>query len=199
MELGEKLGVLQSALANGPIRRVEVEIKGDLADRLVRPVAAALLKGMLERALPDTINYINAPVLATEHGITVSQTKGINLVDYPNLVSCRVHWDDGSRLLSGVLFGGKQPRLVQVDEYQIDVNPRGILLVLRNQDVPGVIGQVGTMLAADEVNIGEWRMGRHHPGGEALSFISLDNKPSDETLASLNDVEAIVALRMIEL
>ncbi|MGD2077824.1 MAG: phosphoglycerate dehydrogenase [Chloroflexota bacterium] len=199
MELGEKLGVLQSALANGPIRRVEIEIKGDMADRLVRPVAAALLKGMLERALPDTINYINAPVLATEHGITVSQTKGINLVDYPNLVSCRVHWDDGSRLLSGVLFGGKQPRLVQVDEYQIDVNPRGILLVLRNQDVPGVIGQVGTMLAADKVNIGEWRMGRHHPGGEALSFISLDNKPSDETLALLNNVDAIVALRMIEL
>ncbi len=199
MELGEKLGLLQAALANGPIRRVEVEIKGDMAERLIRPVAAALLKGMLQKALPDTINYINAPVLATEHGITVSQTKGINLVDYPNLVSCRVHWDDGSRLLSGVLFGGSQPRLVQIDEYQIDVNPKGILLILRNHDVPGVIGQVGTMLAADNVNIGEWRMGRHRPGGEALSFISLDNPPSQETLSSLEGVEAVVALRMIEL
>jgi D-3-phosphoglycerate dehydrogenase len=117
MELGGKLGVLQGALANGPIRRVEVEIKGDMAERLIRPVAAGLLKGMLEKALPDTINYINAPVLAAEHGITVSQTKGINLVDYPNLVSCRVHWDGGSRLLSGVLFGGSQPRLVQVDSF----------------------------------------------------------------------------------
>lgn len=199
MELGGKLGVLQGALANGPIRRVEVEIKGDMAERLIRPVAAGLLKGMLEKALPDTINYINAPVLAAEHGITVSQTKGINLVDYPNLVSCRVHWDGGSRLLSGVLFGGSQPRLVQVDEYQIDVNPKGILLILRNLDVPGVIGRVGTILAADKVNIGEWRMGRHHPGGEALSFISLDNPPSEETLSSLKEVEAVVALRMIEL
>jgi D-3-phosphoglycerate dehydrogenase len=199
MELGEKLGLLHGALANGAIRRVEVEIKGDMAERLIRPVAAALLKGMLEKALPDTINYINAPVLATEHGITVSQTKGINLVDYPNLVSCRVHWDEGSRLLGGVLFGGSQPRVVQVDDYQIDVNPNGILLILRNQDVPGVIGQVGTILAADKVNIGEWRMGRHHPGGEALSFISLDNAPSQDTLSALKQVAAVVALRMIEL
>jgi D-3-phosphoglycerate dehydrogenase len=89
--------------------------------------------------------------------------------------------------------------LVQVDEYQIDVNPKGILLILRNLDVPGVIGRVGTILAADKVNIGEWRMGRHHPGGEALSFISLDNPPSEETLSSLKEVEAVVALRMIEL
>jgi D-3-phosphoglycerate dehydrogenase len=199
MHLGEKLGILQAALANGPIRRVEVEIKGDMAERLIRPVAAGLLKGLLEKALADTVNYINAPILATEHGITVSQTKGINLVDYPNLVSCMVHWEDGSRLVSGVLFGGAQPRLVQVDDYQIDVKPTGILLILRNQDVPGVIGQVGSILAAGNVNIGEWRMGRHHPGGEALSFISLDNEPSAETLAALEKVHAVVALQMVML
>ena len=199
MELAEKLGVLHAALASGPIRRVEVEIRGDMAERLIRPAAAALLKGMLEKALPDSINYINAPVLATEHGITVSQTKGLNLVDYPNLISCRVLWDDGERLLAGVLFGGIQPRLVQVDDYQLDVNPQGILLVLRNLDVPGVIGRVGTILAADKVNIGEWRMGRHQPGGEALSFISLDNSPTDETLATLANVEAVIALKLVTL
>ncbi len=197
MKLAEKLGVLQAGLAPSRIRRVEVEIKGDMADRLIRPAAAALLKGLLENALSDSVNYINAPVLATEHGIAVSQTKGINLVDYPNLISCRVFWDGGQRLLGGVLFGGVQPRLVQVDDYHLDVNPEGILLVLRNLDVPGVIGQVGTILAANKVNIGEWRMGRHEPGGEALSFISLDNRPSDETLAALGQVEAVVALRMV--
>ena len=199
MALAEKLGVLQAALASGPIRRVEVEIRGDMADRLIRPVAAAMLKGLLEKALPDHINYINAPVLAADHGIAVSQTKGMSLVDYPNLISCRVFWDEGQRLLGGVLFGGVQPRLIQVDAYHLDVNPQGILLVLRNQDVPGVIGRVGTILATDKVNIGEWRMGRHEPGGEALSFISLDNSPSDEALAALKDVEAVIALQMVTL
>jgi D-3-phosphoglycerate dehydrogenase len=199
MELAEKLGVLQAALASGPIRRLEVEIRGDMAERLIRPAAAAMLKGLLENVLPDHINYINAPVLAADHGIVVSQTKGISLVDYPNLISCRVHWEDGQRLLGGVLFGGVQPRLVVVDEYHLDVNPHGILLVLRNQDVPGVIGRVGTILAADKVNIGAWRMGRREPGGEALSFISLDNSPSNETLSALEDVEAVVALKMVTL
>jgi len=79
------------------------------------------------------------------------------------------------------------------------VNPQGILLVLRNQDVPGVIGRVGTILAGDKVNIGAWRMGRREPGGEALSFISLDNSPSNETLRALEDVEAVVALKMVTL
>ena len=137
MELAEKLGILQAALASGPIRRVEVEIKGEMAERLIRPAAAAILKGLLEKALPDHINYINAPVLAADHGIAVSQTKGMSLIDYPNLISCCVYWDAGQRLLGGVLFGGVQPRLIQVDEYNLDVNPQGILLVLRNQDVPG--------------------------------------------------------------
>ncbi|UCG22873.1 MAG: phosphoglycerate dehydrogenase [Chloroflexota bacterium] len=199
MELAEKLGVLQAALAPGPIRRVEVEIRGDMAERLIRPTAAAMLKGLLEKSLPDHINYINAPVLAADHGIAVSQTKGMSLVDYPNLISCSVHWDEGQRLLGGVLFGGVQPRLIQVDEYHLDVNPQGILLVLRNQDVPGVIGRVGTILAADTVNIGEWRMGRRQPGGEALSFISLDNTPSVEALAELKDVEAVVGLQLVTL
>ncbi len=199
MALAEKLGVLQAALASGPIRRVEVEIRGDMAERMIRPAAAAMLKGLLEKVLPDPINYINAPLLAADHGIAVSQTKGLNLVDYPNMISCHVYWDDGQRLLGGALFGGVQPRLIQVDDYHLDVNPQGILLVLRNQDVPGVIGRVGNILAADNVNIGEWRMGRHRPGGEALSFISLDNSPSDEALAALESVEAVIGLRLVAL
>jgi D-3-phosphoglycerate dehydrogenase len=88
---------------------------------------------------------------------------------------------------------------VQVDDYRLDVNPQGILLVLRNLDVPGVIGRVGTILAADKVNIGEWRMGRRQPGGEALSFISLDNSPSEETLESLANLVAVIAVRLVVL
>lgn len=197
MELAEKLGILQKAMAPAPIRRVEVEVRGELVDRLVRPAAAALLKGLLERSLADSVNYINAPVLAEEHGITITQTKGMNLVDYPNLISCLVHWDNGQRLLAGVLFGGSEPRLVQVDDYHLDVSPKGTILILQNQDVPGVIGQVGTILAAAKVNIGEWRMGRHQPGGLALSFISLDSEPDQETLQLLGGIPAVTGVKLV--
>jgi D-3-phosphoglycerate dehydrogenase len=191
MLLAEKMGILQSVMAPAPIRQVELEVRGELGDRLIRPAAAALLKGLLERSVSDPVNYINAPVLAEENGIKISQTKGLNVVDYPNLISCRVHWQGGQRLLSGVLFGGSEPRLVQINDYRIDVSPEGIILIMQSQDMPGVIGKIGSILAEGSVNIGEWRMGRTSPGGEALSFISLDNEPSQETIAAIREVTAV--------
>lgn len=198
MVLAEKMGILQFHMAApNPIRRIELELKGEHVDGLARPVAAALLKGLLEQFLADKVNYINAPVLAEEHGITISQSKGVAAADYSNLISCRVHWDGGSRVMAGVLFGGKQPRIVQVSNYHLDAAPIGTLLIVRNKDVPGVIGQVGTILGAYGVNIGEWRMGRNEPGEEALSFINLDSQPSAATLDALENVPAITKLKLL--
>lgn len=197
MALAEKLGLLQCHLAGGTIRRVEIEVRGEAIDTLIKPVAAGLLKGILQKSISDEVNYINAPVLAEENGVTTSQTKGMTPVDYPNLISCRVQWDGGQRLVAGVLFGGGEPRLVQVDEYSMEAKPEGEVLVLSNKDVPGVIGQVGTILAAYEVNIGEWRMGRDKPGGEALSFINLDSKPETAVLEALAKIPAITIVKLV--
>lgn len=197
--LAEKMGILHGALAHNTIEGVEIEVSGADVDHLVRPVAAALLKGLLQWSGDESINYINAPLIADERGISVSQTKGVSSIDYPNLISCRVHWSGGKRTLAGVLFGGSEPRIVQVDNYQLDANPKGHVLVLQNRDVPGVIGQVGTILAAYDVNIGEWRMGRETPGGEALSFINLDNEPPPPVLQALEKISAITQVRLVKL
>lgn len=197
--LAEKIGVLHGALAQNTIDRVEIEVSGEDVDSLVRPVAAALLKGLLQRTEDESVNYINAPLIATERGISVSQTTGVSEIEYPNLISCRVHWQDGSRTLAGVLFGGSEPRIVQVDSYQLDANPKGHVLILQNNDVPGVIGQVGTILAAYDVNIGEWRMGRANPGGEALSFINLDSEPPSPVLEALENIPAIMQVKLVVL
>ncbi|MCP4357503.1 MAG: phosphoglycerate dehydrogenase [Chloroflexi bacterium] len=199
MSLAEKLGLLHCHLADGPIRRVEIEVVGEDVAELIKPVAAALLKGILQKSIAEPVNSVNAPILAEEKGITISQTKGISHIDYPNLISCQAQWDGGSRLLAGVLFGGTEPRLVQVDEYTLEARPEGTVLVLKNQDVPGVIGQVGTILAAYEVNIGEWRMGRDKPGGEALSFINLDSEPDAAVLDALQKIPAITHVKLITL
>jgi D-3-phosphoglycerate dehydrogenase len=199
MALAEKLGLLHCHLAEGAIRRVEIEVRGEDVDTLIKPVAAGLLRGILQKSISEEVNYINAPVLAEENGITTSQTKGMALIDYPNMISCKVQWDGGERLLAGVLFGGSEPRLVQVDEYSLEAKPFGEVLVLRNKDVPGVIGQVGTILAAYQVNIGEWRMGRDKPGGEALSFINVDSKPPTAVLDELAKIPAITHVRLVSL
>jgi D-3-phosphoglycerate dehydrogenase / 2-oxoglutarate reductase len=199
MELAEKLGVLHAGLADKPIRRVEVEVKGDVVEEMVRAVAAAILKGILSLSAATSINTINAPLLAHERGIEIAQTSGINGLDYPNLISCRAIWDGGERTLAGVLFGGSEPRIAQMDQYRLEARPEGFVLVMQNRDVPGVIGQVGTILAAYEVNIGEWRLGRNKPGGQALSFINLDSRPPDAVLDALGKLTAVTQLKLVTL
>jgi len=199
LELAETLGRLHTGLADKPVRRVEIEVKGDVVGGLVRAIGAALLKGILEPTSDVAVNYINAPILAHERNITTSQTIGINSLDYPNLIACRAVWDGGERLLAGVLFGGSQPRIVQVDGHRLEARPEGIVLVMRNQDVPGVIGQTGTLLGAYGVNIGEWRLGRNKPGEDALSFINLDSEPPAAVLEALREVEAVTQVKVVSL
>ena len=199
MALAERLGSLHACLAEGPIRRIKVEVRGEAVNELVRPIAAALLKGLLEKRLPDSVNYINAPILAEENGISISQTAGMIPADYPNLLTSQVEWDGGQRLLSGVLFGGSQPRIVQVDDHELEAKPEGVVLIMQNRDVPGVIGQIGTILAAYEVNIGEWRMGRNQPGGEAISFLNLDSAPPKAALNALENISAVFQVKLVVL
>ena len=167
--------------------------------RQVRAIGAALLKGLLEKDAEVAVNYINAPVLAHQRNIGMTQTVGINSLDYPNLIACRAVCDGGQRLLAGVLFGGTEPRIAQVDEYRLEARPEGVVLIMKNRDVPGVIGQVGTLLASYGVNIGEWRLGRNQPGGEALSFINLDAEPSEAVQHALGEIEAVTQVKVVRL
>ncbi len=199
MTLAEKLGQLHAQLADGRIQQVEIEIQGDDVDDLVKPIAAGVLKGILKETTDAPVNTINAPVLAEEMGIATSQIKGISSIDYHNLVICRVQWDGGSRLLAGVLIGGSEPRLVQVNDYRLEARPEGCILMMQNKDVPGVIGQVGTILSAYNVNIGEWRMGRDKPGGEALSFLNLDSHPPQEVVNALEKITAVTQVKLVSL
>ena len=199
LRLAEIIGELQAHMAPGAIARVEVEVRGDAVTELVRPIGVALLKGLISVIRGVEANFINAPQLAARQGIHVSQTRGLDLADYQNLISCRVLWDGGERVIAGMLFGGSEPRIVQVDGYHLDANPSGWVLIMQNRDVPGVIGQIGTLLAAYDVNIGEWRMGRYQPGGEALSFINLDGEPPPEVLDALGKVKPVTFVTLLNL
>ena len=138
-------------------------------------------------------------MLAHERNIAMTQTVGINSLDYPNLIAARAVCDRGERLLAGVLFGGTEPRIAQMDNYRLEARPEGVVLIMQNRDVPGVIGQVGTLLASYGLNIGEWRLGRNKPGGEALSFINLDAEPAAEALRALTEIDAVTQAKVVRL
>ncbi|HJO34246.1 MAG TPA: phosphoglycerate dehydrogenase [Anaerolineales bacterium] len=200
LRLAEQLGKLQAQLADGRIKRIEVELQGEGLRNIVRPVAAAMLKGMLPQLDERPVNYVNAPLIAHERGIETAQVVGLELVDYPNLLSCRVHWEDGgSQTVAGVLFAGAEARLVQYRDIQVDARPEGTLLFLENHDVPGVIGKVGTYLGAQGINIGEWRYGRDRRGGRAISFINLDSECPADVVHALHALPEVFSARAINL
>jgi ACT domain len=119
--------------------------------------------------------------------------------DYPNLIACRINWEGGHRTVAGVLFGNGVARLVQYDRFQVDAYPDGCVLILENEDVPGVIGQVGTRLGKAGINIAQWRYGRDHPGGKAVSFINLDQQPRSSILRDLEQETEIYRARLVRL
>jgi D-3-phosphoglycerate dehydrogenase len=186
-------------MAPGRINRVEIEARGDGVTEHIRAVATGVLVGLLSGFLPESVNLVNAPALAAEHGIAVSQSEGIGALDYPNMISCRVFWKDGNRVIAGVVFGGAEARIVQVSRYHLDAKPEGIVLLMINNDTPGVIGQVGTLLGEHSINIAEWRLGRDEVGGHALSFINLDTWPAEDVLAELRALPAVDKAMVVEL
>ena len=197
--LAEKVGSLQTQLADDAIQRVEVEIKGDEIRQHIKPVTVAILKGMLEPILDQTVNYINAPHLAQQRGITISQSSGLQTPDYPNLISCRAEWKDGDRTIAATLYNDDEPRLVQIDGYRVDVRPEGIILVTHSHDRPGFIGRVGTLLGQHNINIATWRTGRSTPGGLAVSFISVDNDIPQEVIDAVRNYELVMKVRKVKL
>lgn len=202
LDLAERIGALQSQLMPGRLKKVEIELRGPDVAGHVKPLSVALLKGLLTPIVGAEVNYINAPVLATERGIAVAQSSalaGLDVPDYPNLISCRALGDQGERLIAGTLFSREQPRIVQMDGFRLDASPTGIVLVMFSHDVPGVIGRVGTLLGQHGINIAEWRLGRDRPGGTALSFINLDNPIPPEVMARLLELKDVISARLVRL
>jgi D-3-phosphoglycerate dehydrogenase len=199
ISLAAKIGQLQSAMADGSIEQVELELYADDAEDLMRPVAAGLLKGVLDAAMPDTVNFVNAPVLARDNGLKISRSVGLGQADYRNQITCRVSWGEGERTISGVVFSDDHPRIVQVSTYRLEADPTGYVLLMLNNDVPGVIGSVGSVLGEHGINIAEWRLGRNTDQTQALSFINLDGQPGDEVLEQLRSLDAVLKAVVVKL
>lgn len=204
LKLAEKLGNIQMQLAEGRVKRVEVEFQGDEVSDHVKPLTVALLKGMLDAVMDTPVNYISAPHLAMQRGISVTETKGLPEQNYANLLKCEVIWDGGERFISGSLLGNESPRVVQIDDFKLDATLEGIILVMESKDVPGVVGQVATLLGQHNLNIAEWRMGRAAPWDGSptsinISFINLDMMAPPEVLKELGQLERVLKVTQITL
>jgi D-3-phosphoglycerate dehydrogenase len=200
IDLAVKLGRLQGQLAEGWIKRVEIEVFGEGLQDLVRPVAAVLLSGMIRPMDDRPVNWVSAPVMAFEQQIVTSQAKDlVSSREVPALIACRIFWQGGERTVAGALFGNGEARLVAYDDFEVDAYPDGYVLILENDDVPGVIGKVGTLLSRENINIAQWRYGRDFIFGRGVSFINVDQQVPAHVLAEIQQEPQIQRALLVRL
>jgi len=204
MVLAEKIGSLLMQLLRGKIfplsnLQAQVTYHGPDVQNHAKPLTVAMLKGLLTPILGDSINYVNAPQFAHDRDLTISQGMLPGVEDYANVIACRLSVGDEKHLVVGTLLTHSTLRIVRIDDMPMDALPAGFVLVVRSRDVPGVIGQVATLLGRAKINIAEYRLGRDGPGGTALAFINLDSEAPEIVLAELRTLDPIIEVRQVNL
>ncbi|GGJ03292.1 D-3-phosphoglycerate dehydrogenase [Alicyclobacillus cellulosilyticus] len=197
--LGEQLGLFIAQLVDGSIADLEITYGGQLANYDVAFVTRTVLKGLLGYRHGDEVNYVNAPYLAEQSGLSVRETKQPRSKVYTNLLALRVRSEDGEHRIAGTLFNGFGPRIIEIDGYSVDAPPQGKILFTRHVDKPGMIGKIGTWLGNADINIAGMQVGRKETGGEAVMLLSVDRKVPEDVLAQIRQMEGIRFVRAIDL
>ncbi|MFO1519684.1 MAG: phosphoglycerate dehydrogenase [bacterium] len=200
LSLAEKLGRLQGQLTDSSPQEIHIEYSGELAEYPVAPLTVSVLKGLLEPILEDvSVNYVNAPFIAKERGIKVVESKVSNSKDFRSLIEVTLKTPKEKRVVSGTIFGTKNPRIVKIDDFYLEAVPEGTILVVLNQDKPGVVGNVGTLLGKNKVNISRMQLGLMKGKDEAIALYNVDQPMSAELLSELAKVPNIISVKQVTL
>jgi len=200
MPLAERLGRLFTSVAGGTVDTLEISYEGQIADYDCRVLTLSVLKGVLGPVVDEPVSFVNAPQLAEERGLVVRETTSSSARDYVNLIELRGHAADGTTHVAGTLYGKQDaPRIVAIDDYIVDLPPSSHMLVVRNQDTPGMIGAVGTILGDGGVNIDEFDLGKGPAGDKPLMVLSTSTPVPPEVVTQLRRTDGVVDARAIEL
>jgi len=187
MRLAHQLGSFAGHMTRTGLRAVSLEYHGQVAALNTQPITAVALQGLLAPLL-ESVNIVNAPAIARERNIAVSEHKHERAVDYQTLICLTVTTEKRSRSIAGTLFGGDKPRIVEIEGVPIEAELGPHMLFITNKDVPGIIGAVGTVLADANVNIATFHLGRAKPGGKALALIEVDERLKREVINKVRDL-----------
>ncbi|HAK88264.1 MAG: phosphoglycerate dehydrogenase [Nitrospirae bacterium GWB2_47_37] len=197
INLAEKLGSFASQIFEGGITEVTIEYRGDASELKSSPVTIAALKGLLTPILEETVNFVNAPFIAKERGVEVKETKSMDAGDYQSIIVLRVKSPKKELSVSGTLFSKKDPRIVKIDDFTVEIVPEGSMLFMYNNDKPGVIGNIGTLMGKNNINIARMHFGREAAGGRAISVVNIDSPVSDKALNEIKNLPNILGVKVI--
>ena len=199
LTLMDRLGAFHMQIAKGGVEEINIDYIGELAGVNVTPITVSFLKGLFTPILKEAVNFINAPMIAKERGIKVTESKTNDSDDFTNMIKVTVKTTEGENTLVGTVFGKNEPRLVRLNTFRLEALPAGPLLYVHNKDVPGVIGALGTIIGKFGVNIRNMTVGAESERGQNVILLNTDRLlTSDEleTVRHLDNVSQAMALDM---
>jgi len=199
MLLAEKMGMFHAQLAQGPMKEVRLDYAGDVAKHDTTAITTAFVKGLLTSALGEMVNNVNATVIARERNIKVIESKTSQAEEFAHLITVTVKTKSKSQAISGALFANGKPRIVKIDNYYVDAMPEGNMVLISNKDVPGIVGELGTLLGKNKINIAGMTFGRQKPGGKAVSLCNVDSEVPERVLNELKKSKDIYDAKLIKL
>jgi D-3-phosphoglycerate dehydrogenase len=199
MAVGDRMGCLQAQLADGPVNKVTIEYTGDFTGMDMAPVSTAILKGLLTPMVKYAVNSVNAPVVAREMGMTVTESTTSEAEDYTHLITLRVETNQGENVVAGTIIGRSDIKVVKINNFRLELVPEGHILLIFNQDRPGAIGGIGTTLGKHNINIGRMHVGQDKDGEHNIIFLQTDTQVPDDVLEELRSAKMVTSVTPLEL
>jgi len=199
INLAERMGLFTGQVVEGGITQVTVEYSGDVSNLKLEPVTLAALKGLLTPIIQENVNYVNAPLIAKDRGIEVKVSKSADTTEYTSLITLKVKAGGKDASVAGTLNSKKEPRIIQVDDFPMETVPEGDMLVLMNNDKPGVIGGIGTLMGQNGINIARMQFGREKQGGRAMSVVSVDSVIPDKVMDAVRKLPNVLSVKQVRI
>jgi len=196
LELAGQLGSFAGQITRHGISAITIEYGGQVAALNTRPLTAVILQGFL-RPMVESVNMVNAPVVARERNIEVIEQNRERADDYLTLIRLSVTTDKRERSIAGTLIGGGKPRIVEVEGIAVEASLGPSMLFVRNRDEPGFIGALGQVLGDADINIGTFHLGRSGKGGDAIAFVEIDQQVSESVLDAINDIPHVIRAEVL--
>ncbi|SHI48580.1 phosphoglycerate dehydrogenase [Propionispora hippei] len=194
--LAEKMGCLAVAIADGRINSIQVEYNGEITEVDTKMLTTAVVKGVLNPILQETVNYVNTPGIAKTRGIAVREVKIKQTADFADLITVRINSDKGYHTVGGTLFG-QEGRIVSIDGHRVDVDPSGWLMLSPHINRPGIIGKVGTLLGQEGINIASMQVGKTTTEGTNIMALGVDSDIPVDVLAKIKAVDGIFGAKLV--
>jgi D-3-phosphoglycerate dehydrogenase len=199
LDVAYRLGLLLAGLQPSGVTKCRLLYRGELAEKETKVLTAVFAAGLLEKALDEEVNLVNAEHALKQRGVELVEESRSDMGAFRASMSAEVTTAAGTHRATGTVFGQDMPRLVSLDGYRLEAYLDGCLLVFRHEDVPGIIGSVGTVFGQHGVNIAQMAVGRASPGGEAVGILNLDGEPPFAALEAVRNLPAITSAVVVAL